>query len=117
MERKWEAEELHRPKRNKKKGERDYADKALALLKLLMNLWRALISALDTEIKSLKEVPAKGPPPQLAKGWAVTEEVLETLQLLIVTYPAIVRQKSVPDNRQRPYLIVMKSFTKKSVVR
>ena len=41
-----------------KRGERKYTDIALALLnhlKLLMNLWRALISPLDTEFKSSKK--------------------------------------------------------------
>ena len=39
---------------NTKRGERNYTDEALALLnhlKPLMNLWRALMSALDTEFK------------------------------------------------------------------
>ena len=53
----WEAEELHSPNQTKK-GERNYADEAPAfpnLLKLLINLWRALMSALDTEFKSSKK--------------------------------------------------------------
>ena len=45
--------------RNKTKwGERDYTDEAISLfnhLKPLMNLWRALMSALDTEFKSSKK--------------------------------------------------------------
>ena len=56
---KWVAEELHRPKNKIKRGERDYTDEALALLhhfKPLMNLWRALMSALDTE-----EAPTRAP--------------------------------------------------------
>ena len=42
----------------KQKEERDCNDEALALLnqpKLLMNLWRALKSALDTEFKASKK--------------------------------------------------------------
>ena len=49
--------------KTKQKGERDYSDETLAHLnqaKLLINLWRALMSALDTEFK-----PAKKPQPQL----------------------------------------------------
>ena len=47
----WEAEELHRPNKTNR-GERDYTDKVLALhnhLMLLINLWSALISVLDTQ--------------------------------------------------------------------
>ena len=54
----WEAEELHRPKTNQKGAECDYTDEALALLnhlKPIMNLWRALMSALDTKFKPLKK--------------------------------------------------------------
>ena len=56
----WEAEDLHRPNKTKR-VERDYTDEALNYienylenydLKPLMNLWRALMSALDTEFKS-----------------------------------------------------------------
>ena len=50
---KWEAENLHRPNKTKRGG-RDYTDESLALFnhrKPLMNLWRALVSALDTELK------------------------------------------------------------------
>ena len=45
-------------KTKNKKGERDYTDEALALLnhlKPLMNLWRALMSTLDTEFKPSKK--------------------------------------------------------------
>ena len=43
---------------NKRVGERDYTDEVLAPLnqpKPLMNLWRALMSALDTEFKISKK--------------------------------------------------------------
>ena len=41
-------------------------------------------------IQTLKEASAKGPQPQLTKSWAVTEQVLDSLQfLLIAIYPAI----------------------------
>ena len=62
---------------NKKK------ENALALLnqlKLLMNLWSALTSALNTELKPSK-TPAKSL--QITMGWAVTVEVLDSLQLLL----------------------------------
>ena len=66
-----------------------YTDEALALLnyfKLLMNLWRALRHTIQT----IKEAPAKCPQHQLTKGWAVIEEVLNSLQLLLIaTYSAI----------------------------
>ena len=43
------------------------------------------------KIQTLKEDTAKDPQPQLTKGWAVTGEVLESLQLLLIAiYPAIV---------------------------
>ena len=45
------------------KGERDYTDEALAILnqlKLLMNLWRALMSVFDIEFK-----PSKKPLPRV----------------------------------------------------
>ena len=49
----------------------------------------------------------KGYQLQFTKGWVVTEEVLDSLQLvLITTYPAIVRLASVPDPRQQPNLAV-----------
>ena len=41
-----------------KRGERDYTDEALALLKHikpLMNLWTALMTTLDTEFKPIKK--------------------------------------------------------------
>ena len=56
------------------------------------------MSALDIECKPLKKVPAKGPQPQVTKGWAATEEVLDSFQLLLIaTYPAIVRLGSGTD--------------------
>ena len=83
----------------KKERKYDYNDEAIVLLnhlKLLMSLWRALISALDTEFK-----PSKKPQHQLTKGWAITGKVLDSLQLLfIVTYPVIARLGSVPDPRR-----------------
>ena len=43
-------------------------------------------------IQTSKEALSKGTQPQLIKGWAVTEEVLDSLQLLLIaTYPAIIR--------------------------
>ena len=60
--------------------------------------------ALNTEFK--------GPQTQLTKGWAVTGEALNSLQLLLIaTYPAIVRLRSVPDPRQRPNLTVARDKT------
>ena len=80
-------------------GERYYIDESLALLNYLkpvMNLWKVLISALE-------EASAKGPQPQLTKGWEVKEELLNSLQLLLIaTYPAIVRQQpnlAVPHDK------------------
>ena len=66
-EKKWEREngkwlEIHRPYKTKR-GECDYTDEALAILKhlkLLMDPWRALMSALDTEFK-----PSKKPLPKV----------------------------------------------------
>ena len=56
-------------------------------------------------IQTLKEAPAKGPQP--TKSWAVTVEVLDSFQLLLIaTYPAIVRLGSVPNSLQRPNLAV-----------
>ena len=52
----WKAEELHR-RNQTKKDERHYTNEVLTLLnhlKLLMNLWKALIFALDTEFKPSK---------------------------------------------------------------
>ena len=50
-------------------------------------------------IQTLKKTSDKGP--QLTKGWAVTEMVLDNLQLLLIaTYPAIVRLGSAPDPPQ-----------------
>ena len=75
-----------------KRGERDCTDEVLALLnnhKALMNLWRALISALETESKPLKKPLPRVFNINLLKN---TEELLVYLQsLLIATYPAIVR--------------------------
>ena len=66
----WKAKELHRPNKTKI-GICDYTDVALVLLnhlKLIMNLWRPLMSA-------VKEDPAKDPQSQLTKGQAVTESL------------------------------------------
>ena len=54
---KWETEESHRPDTSKN-GEREYTDEALALFNQpkIMNLWRALMSALDTEFKLFKKI-------------------------------------------------------------
>ena len=58
-------------------------------------------------VQTLKEVPAKGLQPQPTKGWTVTEELFNCLQLLLIaTYPAIVRLESVPDPCQLPNLAV-----------
>ena len=90
-----------------KRREPEYNDEALALfihLKPLMNLWRALMSALDREFEPSKK-PL--PQPQIIKGFATTEEVLDSLQLFfIATYPALIRLESVPDPRQRPNMAV-----------
>ena len=59
----WEAKELGRPNKTKRR-ESDNTNEALALLKhlkLLMNLWKTLISAIDTEFK-----PSKKPLPRVA---------------------------------------------------
>ena len=64
----WEADNLHRPNQSKR-AERDYTNEALALLnhiKAVMNLWKALMSALNTEFKSSNKAPAKSP--QFTKG-------------------------------------------------
>ena len=66
------------------------------------------MSALDTKFKSSKRASQ----PQFTKGWAVTEEMIASLQLLLIaTYPAIVRLGSVPDPRQRPKLAVLRDKT------
>ena len=58
--------------------------------------------ALDTEFKSLKKPLPTCPQPQLTKGLAVTEKMLDSLQLfLVVAYPAIVQLGSVSNPRQR----------------
>ena len=65
-------DELHRPNKITRE-ERYYTDEVLVFFnnfKLLMDLWRALISTLETEFK---EAPAKDPQSQLTKGWAITE--------------------------------------------
>ena len=106
----WKAEDLHRANKTKS-GERDCSAEALALLnhfKPLMKLWGVLMSALGTEFK----YSAKGP--QFTKRWAVTEEVLNSLQLLfIATYPAIVQLKSVPYPLQPTNLAVPRDKTDK----
>ena len=48
------SSEITQTKQNKK-GELDYTDEALALLNLLMNLWKALMSALDPQFKPSKK--------------------------------------------------------------
>ena len=51
------------------------------------------------KFQSLKEAPAKGPQP--TKDWAVTEEEIDSFQLLLIaTYPTIFRLGSVPDPHQ-----------------
>ena len=59
------------------------------------------------KIQTLKEASAKGLQPQPTKGWAVTEEVFDSLQLLLITrYRAIVLLLSVPNSYQRSNLAV-----------
>ena len=74
-----------------------YTDKTLALLhqpKLLMNSWRALMSAFDTEFKHSKKSL-----PYLLRAWQLQKRC-DSLQLLpIATYAAIVRLVSVPHPR------------------
>ena len=56
------------------------------------------MSALDIECKPFKKDPPKGGQPQVTEGWAATEEVLDSFQLLLIaTYPAIVRLGSGTD--------------------
>ena len=65
------------------------------------------MSAIDTEFKHFKAAPAKDLQPQLTKDWIVTEEVPDSLQLLLIaTYPAIVRLGSVPEPCRPPNLAV-----------
>ena len=57
-----ESRKLTQTKHITKREERDYLDKVLALLnhlKPLMNLWRALISALDIEFEPSKRPLAR----------------------------------------------------------
>ena len=50
--------------------------------------------------QNLKEENAKGLQPQPSKGWTVTEEVIDSLQLLLIaTYPT--RLGSIPDPCQQ----------------
>ena len=68
--------------KTKQKGDRDYTDESLESLNISSRY----------RIQSLKEAPTKGLQPQLTKGWAVTEKLLDSLQLLLIAiYPAIVR--------------------------
>ena len=47
------------------------------------------------------------PQPQLTKSWAVPEEVLDSLKLLLIaTYPTIVGLGYVLEPCQQPYLAV-----------
>ena len=56
-------------------------------------------------IQAPKETPAKGSQPQLTKGWAVTEKMPGSFQILLIeTYPTVARLESVPDLRQQPNL-------------
>ena len=58
-------------------------------------------------IQTLKEASAKSPQPQLSKCWTVTENLLDSLQLLLITiYLAIVRLI-----RQQPNLAVPRDKT------
>ena len=49
-------------------------------------------------IQILKKATTKGPQPKFTKDWAVTEEVINSLQLLLIaTYDAIDQLGFVPD--------------------
>ena len=52
-------------------------------------------------IQTLKEATDKGQP-QLTNGWVITEEVLDSLQFLLI---AMVLLAPVPDPRQQPNII------------
>ena len=77
-----ENERITQTKTKPKNGERDYTDEALIVLKPLMNLWRALMSTLDTEFKPSKKPLPRALNPNLLR--AATEEVLESLQHLLI---------------------------------
>ena len=49
-----------------------------------MNQWRALMSTFDKEFKPEEEARAKGLQHQSIKGWTVTEEMIDSLQLLLL---------------------------------
>ena len=94
VKREWEAEELHRSNKTIRE-ESDYTDEALAFLnrhKLLINLWKALISALDTEFK-----PSKKPLPRVLNLNLLRARQLQRRRCYI--YPAIVRLGSGTDQR------------------
>ena len=74
----------HRPNKTKR-GEREYSDEANESVESLDVVSRH-------RIQILKEATAMGPQSQFTKGWAATEEMFNSLQLLLIaTYPAIVR--------------------------
>ena len=56
------------------------------------------MSGLGIEFKTLKETSVKGLQPQPTQSWAVREQVLDSLQLLLIaTYDAIDQLGFVPD--------------------
>ena len=58
------------------------------------------VESLSEQNSKPQRTSRQGPQPQFTKGWAVTEELLGSLQLLLIaTYPAIVRLESVSDPR------------------
>ena len=55
-----------------------------AFVDYFKNAFSIFVTIYIFQIQTPKEVPAKGPQPQPTKGWAVTEEVLDSLQLLLI---------------------------------
>ena len=71
----WEAEDLHRPNKTKR-GEHDYSDESSQATN---DSAESLYVGCRHRIQILKEFPANYPQPHFTEGWAVTEEVLDSL--------------------------------------